>query len=204
MRKAAKEDKQSILDILTQSFNDNRSVNYVVKQDQNRGDRIRKLMDYSFKTCLTFGEVWVSDNQEACALVLFPDKKRFSFRTILWDVKLALGAIGINRVSIVLQREALIKSSHPKEKIAYLWFVAVAPQVQGQGIGNTFMKELIEKCKIIHRPIYLETSMERNLPFYNRLGFEVIRTFDLGYKLYQLSNVHTFKNYQSDSEYSIL
>lgn len=189
MRKATLADRQLILDLLTQSFNDNRSVNYVVKQDIKRVGRIRKLMDYSFNMCQAFGEVWLLDNHQACALILFPDKKRFSIRSILWDIKLAYSAIGINRISIVLQRENLIKSSHPKTKIAYLWFVAVAPQVQGKGIGSAFMKELVSACKLKHRPIYLETSMERNLPFYNRLGFEIVRTFDLGYKLYQLRKV---------------
>jgi hypothetical protein len=79
MRKAGISDKSIILDILTRSFDDNKSVNYVVKQDQNRVDRITKLMDYSFNVCNEFGEVWISDDQQACALILFPDKKRSSF-----------------------------------------------------------------------------------------------------------------------------
>jgi ribosomal protein S18 acetylase RimI-like enzyme len=186
MRKATTADKHFILDLLTQSFTDNKSVNYVVRQDQKRLVRIRKLMDYSFNMCQTFGEVWVSDRQQACALILFPDKKDFSLRSLFWDIKLAIGAIGINRVNIVLQREALIKASHPKEKIAYLWFVGVEPTMQGKGIGSSFVREVIEACKLKQRPIYLETSMERNLPFYNRLGFEMVRTFDLGYILYQM------------------
>jgi hypothetical protein len=79
MRKAGISDKSIILDILTRPFDDNKSVNYVVKQDQNRVDRITKLMDYSFNVCNEFGEVWISDDQQACALILFPDKKRSSF-----------------------------------------------------------------------------------------------------------------------------
>lgn len=99
MRKAGISDKSIILDILTRSFDDNKSVNYVIKQDQNRVDRITKLMDYSFNVCNEFGEVWISDDQQACALILFPDKKRSSFRTLLWDFKLALSVIGIDRVT---------------------------------------------------------------------------------------------------------
>ena len=56
-------------------------------------------MDYSFNVCNEFGEVWISDDQQACALILFPDKKRSSFRTLLWDFKLALSVIGIDRVT---------------------------------------------------------------------------------------------------------
>lgn len=186
MYKAKSADKSLIVNLLTQAFNENKSVNYVVKQDAKRLERIRKLMAYSFTICLTYGEVWIQDDQHACALILFPDKKRFSLRAILWDIKLAIGAIGLNRVKLVMEREAIIKASYPKEEIAYLWFVGVDPSSQGKNVGSIFMLEILEEYKKEHRPIYLETSMERNLPFYYRLGFEMVRTFDVGYVLYQL------------------
>lgn len=189
MRKSSSSDKPAILDILTKSFDDNKSVNYVVKQDQHRIERIRKLMEYSFNMCEAFGEVWISDDQQACALILFPDRKRSSLRTVLWDLKLAHSVIGLGRVGGVLKREALIKANHPKEPFAYLWFVGVNPQSQGKGIGSAFMHEVISECESKRRPIYLETSMERNLPFYKKFGFEVFHTLQLSYTLYQLRRV---------------
>jgi ribosomal protein S18 acetylase RimI-like enzyme len=189
MRKTNPSDRSIVLDILTRAFDDNQSVNYVVKQDQNRGDRIRRLMDYSFNVCHEFGEVWISDDQQACALILFPDKKRSSFRTLLWDLKLALSVIGFDRVSAVLKREALIKSNHPKEPIAYLWFIGVNPKLHGKGIGSAFIQEVIKECERKKRPIYLETSMERNLPFYKKFGFVIFQSLQLTYTLYQLRRV---------------
>lgn len=189
MRKATSSDKSVIVDILTRSFDDNKSVNYVVKQDQNRVDRIAKLMEYSFNVCNEFGEVWISDDQQACALILFPDKKRSSFRTLLWDLKLALSVIGLDRVNAVLKREAMIRSNHPKEPIAYLWFIGVNPQFHGKGIGSAFLQEVIKECERKKRPIYLETSMEKNLPFYKKFGFEIFQSLQLTYNLYQLRRV---------------
>ena len=132
MTKATSSDKSIILDILTRSFDDNKSVNYVVKQGHKRVDRIRALMNYSFNVCNEFGEVWISGDQQACALILFPDRKRSSLRALLWDLKLALSVKGIERVNAVLKREAMIKANHPKEPIAYLWFIGVNPQLQGK------------------------------------------------------------------------
>lgn len=189
MRKATSSDKSVILDILTKSFDDNKSVNYVVKQDQSRVERISKLMDYSFNVCNEFGEVWISDDQQACALILFPDKKHSSFRSLLWDLKLALSVIGLERVSTVLKREALIKANHPKEPIAYLWFIGVNPPLHGKGIGSGFIQEVIQECEKKKRPIYLETSTERNLPFYKKFGFEIFKSLQLTYTLYQLRRV---------------
>lgn len=186
MRKATFSDKPVILDILSRSFDENKSVNYVVKQDQKRRDRIRGLMLYSFKVCNAFGEVWISDDEQACGLILFPEEKRSSFRTLIWDFELASSVIGFRRVGRVLKREAMIKSNHPKVPIAYLWFIGVSPQLQGRGIGSAFIQELIAECERKNRPIYLETSTERNLPFYKKFGFEVFHLLQLGYPLYQL------------------
>ncbi len=186
MRKANGNDRPTIIDILTESFNDNKSVNYVVKQDQNRVDRIIKLMNYSFDVCNEFGEVWLSDDHHACALILFTDKKRSSFRTLLWDLKLALSVIGLDRVSGVLKRESMIKSNHPREPIAYLWFIGVSPHQQHRGIGSAFIQEIIKECERKKRPIYLETSAKRNLRWYQRFGFELYHSLDLSYTLYLL------------------
>jgi ribosomal protein S18 acetylase RimI-like enzyme len=189
MRKATFSDKSIILDLLTRSFDDNKSVNYVIKQDRNRVDRIRRLMEYSFNMCSEFGEVWISNDQQACALILFPDRKRTSVQTILWDFKLALRVIGVSRIGAILKREAMIKSNHPKGPIAYLWFIGVDPPVQGKGIGSAFLREVVSECERKQRPMYLETSMERNLPFYKKFGFEIFNSLQLTYTLYQLCKV---------------
>lgn len=186
MRKATTADKNVILDILTRSFDDNKSVNDVVKQDQNRVDRIEKLMEYSFYLCHEFGEVWISDDQQACALVLFPDTKRASFFTFMWDLKLALSVIGLDRINMILKREKMIKANHPRTPIAYLWFLGVNPELQGQGVGSALLGQLIKECESKNRPIYLETSMTRNLPFYKKFGFEIFCSVQLTYTLYQL------------------
>jgi len=52
MIKAAKSDKQVVTEILAASFSNNRSVNYVIAQNEKKMDRIRKLMAYSFDVCL--------------------------------------------------------------------------------------------------------------------------------------------------------
>lgn len=56
MTKASISDKDLILDILCDSFDTNNSVNYVVNQDKNRKNRIRKLMEYSFDMCYFLGK----------------------------------------------------------------------------------------------------------------------------------------------------
>src|SRR5258706_14889588 len=98
MKRVDANHKSSVIEILTKSFDDNKSVNYVVKQGEKREERIHGLMDYSFDVCNAFGDVWMADDDQACALVLYPDKKRSTLSAIMWNAKLALSVIGLTSV----------------------------------------------------------------------------------------------------------
>ncbi|TQM51760.1 acetyltransferase (GNAT) family protein [Arcticibacter tournemirensis] len=186
MKKAEYTDKALIVDILTKSFETNRSVNYIVKQDEKRIKRVSALMDYSFEVCYAFGDVFLSDDKKACALVLYPDKKKTTVKSILLDLKLILSCVGIENIKKTLNRESMIKKIQPKEIMYYLWFIGVDPVYQNTGIGSVFLDELIEDSKLKRRPIYLETSTLKNLPWYQKYGFNIYHEADLSYKLFFL------------------
>lgn len=186
MRKATSTDKPVIIDILSKSFDDNKSVNYIVQQDEKREQRIRALMDYSYEVCDAFGEVFISDDKKACALVLFPDQKKTTLNSILLDAKLILSCVGIGNIGKAMSRESKIKAIQPKDDMYYLWFIGVDPKSQSQGAGTKIMNELIAKSEKMNRPIYLETSTMKNLPWYKKSGFEVYNELDLGYNLFFL------------------
>lgn len=184
MRKATASDIPHLVDVLTRAFEGNKSVNYVVKPGTGRDARVKRLMEYSINKCFASGEVWVSDDNHACALILFTDKQKTTLQSLVGNIKLALTVIGISRLKAVLKRDSLIKANHPKGEFAYLFFLAVDPTVQGRGAGSALMKEVIVECDKRSRPLYLETSVERNLPFYQKLGFEIFSTVQLSYTLY--------------------
>jgi hypothetical protein len=186
MIKATYSEKELVIDILSKSFDTNKSVNYIVKQDAKRLRRIRALMDYSFEVCYSFGEVFFSDDKKSCALVLFPDHKRTTFKSILLDIKLIFSCVGISNIFKALSRESKIKKLQPKETMYYLWFIGVKPEYQHTGIGMKLLDEIIYHSDSMERPIYLETSTDSNLPWYKKFGFEIYNELDLGYKLFFL------------------
>ncbi len=186
MKKASYGEKNLIIDILTQSFDTNQSVNYIVNQDKKRQSRIRALMDYSFEVCNLFGDVFISDDKKACALIMYPDKKKTSLKSILLDIKLVIQCTGIKNVKRTLNREALIKKIQPKEPMTYLWFIGVNLEDQNKGLGSNLLQSIIQFSEHKNKPIYLETSTLRNLPWYKKFGFEVYSEQDLSYRLYFL------------------
>jgi len=64
--------------------------------------------------------------------------------------------------------------------------VYLSPEAQHKGIGTTLLKTLLDKYDQQGLPVYLETSVERNLPWYKKWGFTVYEELDLGYRLYCL------------------
>jgi ribosomal protein S18 acetylase RimI-like enzyme len=56
----------------------------------------------------------------------------------------------------------------------YLPFLAVAPEHHGQGAGTLLMRHSLERVIPAGVPCYLDSADERNLPFYERLGFRVM------------------------------
>src|SRR5687767_9350804 len=123
MIKANYIDKVRIVNILTSSFDDNKSVNYIIRQDKKRVERIKNLMDYSFDMCYFFGDVFLSDDKKGCALILLPDKKKTNVRSILLDIKLIISCIGLSNIKKAMDREAKIKKLQPKGLMYYLWFI---------------------------------------------------------------------------------
>lgn len=186
MKKAQRSDKNLVIDILAKSFDTNQSVNYIVKQDNKRVQRVRSLMDYSFEVCYLFGNVFLSDDKKACALITYPDKKKTTLKSILLDITLILSAVGVKNIKKTLAREAMINKLHPKEPMYYLWFIGVEPEHQNQGIGSILLDDIIEDSEHKQRPIYLETSTIKNLPWYKKFGFHIYNELDLSYKLFFL------------------
>jgi ribosomal protein S18 acetylase RimI-like enzyme len=186
MRQAILTDRSVVVDLLSHAFEHNKSVNHVVKQDVHRTKRIKRLMEYSFEICYTSGEIWISDDKQSCALLLFPDKNKLSLQRVWLDVQLVFSAVGLNRITDVMKREAKIKNNHPKVPFCHLWFIGVVPEQQHKGKGSVLLQHIIEESRKKKKSIYLETSVEMNLKWYKKFGFEIINTIDLTYTLYQL------------------
>ena len=184
MIKATYKDKDRVVDILAESFDDNQSVNYIVKQDKKRNQRIRKLMAYSFDICYLYGEVFLTNDKSGCALILFPDKKKNNLKSMLLDIKLIVSCIGISNIKKAMKRESKIKELQPKKLMYYLWFIGVDSDKQNKGIGSALIKEVIEDAHSKQRPVYLETSTLKNIPWYEKFGFKIYNELNLGYPLF--------------------
>jgi ribosomal protein S18 acetylase RimI-like enzyme len=62
---------------------------------------------------------------------------------------------------------------HPERPHWYLSGIGTDPPAQGTGVGGDLLRSRLARCDADRLPAYLESSKERNVPFYERHGFRV-------------------------------
>ena len=69
---------------------------------------------------------------------------------------------------------------HPEVPHWYLPLIGTDPARQGQGIGGALMHHALARCDRDGTAAYLESSNPRNIPLYQRHGFEILGTIQVG------------------------
>jgi GNAT superfamily N-acetyltransferase len=69
-----------------------------------------------------------------------------------------------------------MNSYHPKEPHWYLSLLGVDPLHHGKGLGSALMQHAMVICDQDNKFAYLESSNQKNIPFYELHGFEVLGT----------------------------
>ena len=69
---------------------------------------------------------------------------------------------------------------HTKEPRWYLPMIGVDPAYQGQGVGSALLRHTVALCDAEGVAAYLESSSPKNVPLYQRHGFEVIGEIQAG------------------------
>lgn len=183
MRLVTKSDKELVVNILSASFDENRSFNTIIKQDNKRTVRIKKVFGYFFETWFENGAIYLSDDAKACALIAFPHLKKTTLRSVLMDLEL-LFQIGISSAKKGFAREDKIKMKHPQKPFYYLVFIGVLPEYQNKGIGSGLLAELVGDSERRQMPIYLETYLQKNISLYTKFGFDIFDELDFGFPVY--------------------
>lgn len=66
-----------------------------------------------------------------------------------------------------------VGKQHPSIPHYYLEFMGVEPAHQGQGHGSKLLAEVVRRADAAGAGCYLETATARNLPLYERFGFQI-------------------------------
>jgi GNAT superfamily N-acetyltransferase len=73
-----------------------------------------------------------------------------------------------------------LMSFHPKDPHWYLPLLGVDPAFQRQGYGSALLADMLDRCDREHAAAYLESTNPRNIPLYQRHGFRLLGTVQVG------------------------
>ncbi|MDI1242672.1 MAG: GNAT family N-acetyltransferase [bacterium] len=69
---------------------------------------------------------------------------------------------------------------HPTYPHWYLPMIGVEPSRRGSGVGSALLQHSLANCDAEGLPAYMESSSPKNIPLYERFGFELIGTIRSG------------------------
>ena len=78
------------------------------------------------------------------------------------------------RLSVLSQVGESLRRFHPDEPHWYLSMIGVDPMRQGRGLGSALLEAGLARCDAEGGLAYLESSNPKNVPLYQRHGFEVM------------------------------
>jgi ribosomal protein S18 acetylase RimI-like enzyme len=122
---------------------------------------------------IPFGEVWMADDASVAAAWLPPDTPASpgGFVEQIKLVPMFVRLCGFPRLSRGNAMGAAMEKNHPHERHYYLAFIAVAPRLQGMGLGGAMLDANLKRIDATHTPAYLENSNPKNTRLYERSGF---------------------------------
>lgn len=120
---------------------------------------------------LRAGTSWHTDG--GAALWDAPGTWRFSRRESIALALRSAPGVGLSRGGLIGEGFAEIERDHPDEPHWYLAVLGVRPELAGRGLGGALLAAGLGRVDAERMPAYLESSNARNVPLYERHGFEV-------------------------------
>lgn len=125
---------------------------------------------------LEHGSVWVSDDCAAVAVWTTPETDAAA---AFAEIGPELERLAGDRAPFAARAQEVMRPHRPTGPAWFLATIGVDPGRQGRGLGRAVVLPGVEAAERAGTPAFLETSDERNVRFYQGLGFEVTADYAL-------------------------
>jgi ribosomal protein S18 acetylase RimI-like enzyme len=161
--------------MMARAFADDPVMTWILPDEPARLRRLPKFFATSMRGVLRHeGSELVTLSQQiaGCAVWLPPGRWLPSTWRQLAALPGYARALG-SRMGVASVTYRALAEAHPAAPHWYLAGLGTDPPLQGTGVGSELMRSRLARCDAAGQPAYLESSNERNVPFYERHGFRV-------------------------------
>jgi N-acetylglutamate synthase-like GNAT family acetyltransferase len=178
VRRATTEDVDVLAHVLARAFDDDPVSEFLFPDTRRRQRALPRYFSILLRTAfLPTGEVWTDAGTRGGAMWTPPSQRRPSMRDLLRFAPL-VPVLG-RRLPAAISTMQAVERHHPRTPHWYLAVLGTDPPRQRCGVGSSLLEPVLARCDTEGLPAYLESSKERNVPFYARHGFEVTKTIEL-------------------------
>ena len=173
---AAASDKAPTVDVIVRAFGSDPVVRWTWPDSQAYAAHFPSFVQIFGGKAFAQGSAYFVDGYAGAALWLPPNTH---------PDEEALGNLLQRTVSEQLQEDLFpmfeeMDSYHPSEPHWYLPLIGVDPSQQGKGYGSMLMQPALTQCDRTQTPAYLEATSSKSIPLYQRHGFALLGTIQVG------------------------
>jgi ribosomal protein S18 acetylase RimI-like enzyme len=173
-RRAKTADATSLSRLFSASFVADPVFDWIARAGAGRANALEEFFFWLLNTrAIPFGETWMSEDCSVAAAWLPPEAPASPGGLVeqLRLLPLFMRLCGIPRLMRGSAMADAMERNHPHEPHYYLAFIAVAPRLQGMGLGGAMLEATLKRADLAGVPAYLENSNPKNTRLYQRYGF---------------------------------
>ena len=175
-------DLPAVLDVVTAAFADDPVQRWVFEPADDPDAGRRALFDLLVHDYFWLGHLHVvaAGGRLAGAALWGPPDRDVLQGTRVDELLAALTPHLGDQLVPRLGELARAHEHRPAEPHLYLGVLGVDPAHQSSGLGTALLRPTLAECDRMGLLTHLESSNERNVPFYERHGFEVVEAYRCG------------------------
>jgi ribosomal protein S18 acetylase RimI-like enzyme len=170
VRTAEATETDAVLDTLMLAFSTDPCLRFMMDTPARFFAGFRPFATGMGGAAVEHGSAWLADDGAAAALWLPPGVSSDSEAML----GVLMGLVAPEKLPTLAEVGETMAAYHPEAPHWYLAMIGVDPARQGRGYGSAILKESLRRCDEDGVMAYLESSNPKNVPLYERYGFEVM------------------------------
>ena len=157
---------------LARAFVDDPVANWMLPRAR-RHTRMIAMFTLLLHSHVSFAATYSTPDGVGAAVWAPPGRWRLDIDAMDASVEGYVSIFGPN-LARAIEVHTMLEDNHPTDPPHwYLAALGTHPDWQGNGIGTALMQPVLARSDAEGLPAYLESSKERNISYYRRVGFEV-------------------------------